>query len=261
MKNIIEKQFGIHYLKSTTSLKKDHQQYVSYFKTPFSPIINSTSGHTKLHLAINEAYEYISKIFDINMKYHFWLEMIIRRNEFDDLDDLQKYLIQNMFDKEQATEQFDVNYFFSNLRSKLLNIINEFSEVYKPEIINENTVIKEDKFKDKELEMDIKTKNLIVENEKLKVAESEHCKQIKILLEELAFRNKKLTNAKSCCAILTKEKNDLISIIKKTEVKEEGFYSLQKRVEEEQEKNKHLRTIIDEYEKKIGSDFLKYNVI
>lgn len=172
----------------------------------------------------------------------------MQRNEFYDLDDVQEYLIQNMFDK----EQIDFNHFYTNIQSKLIDIVNDLNEIHKPETVDE--IIKEDEFKDKELEMDVKIRNLIADNEKLKATDSEHAKQIKVLLEELAFRNKKLFNAKSCFDLLTKEKNDLIAIIKKSEVKNEDFYPLHKRLEEEQEKNKHLRTIIDAYEKKIGSD-------
>lgn len=198
---------------------------------------------------MKEIYEYVSKTFDVNMKYRFLLEMITRRNEFCDLEDVQEYLIQNMFDKEQTPDQFDFNSFYTSFHRKLMNIINEFSEVFKPENVDENIVIKENKSKDEELEIEIKIKNLEAENEKLKVTESEYNKKINVLLEELALKNKKLINAKSSFDLLTKEKKDLISLIEKTEVKEEGLYLLQKRLEEEEEKNKHLRTIIEKYEK------------
>lgn len=177
-------------------------------------------------MAVKETSEYISKIVDVNLKYQFWLKMVTQRDEFYDLDDVREYLERNMSDKEHVTEQINFDPLCSNLHSKFINIINMFNEAHKPHNVNKNTVIKGDEFKDKELEMDTKIKNLMAENEKLKVTESEHCKQIKVLLEELAFRNKKLVNAKSCFDVLKKEKSDLISIIKKMEVKRDDFHPL-----------------------------------
>lgn len=216
---------GICYPKLKPTLhKKDHQQYVSYLKIPTSPIINSTFEHTQLNIAIKEAYECISKIVDINMNYHFWLKLIMRKDEFYDLDDVREYLVLQMFDKEHATEQIDFDPLYSSLHSKLINIINEFNKVHKPDNVDKNTVINEDKFKNEALEKDIKIKNLMADIEKLRVTESEHCKQIKVLQGELSLRNKKLVNAKSCLDILTKEKKDLISVIKKMELKKDDYH-------------------------------------
>lgn len=227
-------------------MKKDHPRYVSNLNTPMNLIVDSTSKHSKLYLAIKEVFEFISKIisniFDSNMKYHFLLSMLIRINEFYDLDDAREYLVQNMFDKEQMHEQLDFDYYYKSLKSKLTIIINEFDEVFEDK--------KYDEFNDKKLlKMNDKIKNAqkrISRNEKFKNIESEYCKQIKSLLAELAFRNRKLINAQDSLGSLTKEKCDLISIIEKNEVyNEEGFLSIQKEIEKEQEKNKHLISIIE----------------
>lgn len=221
-----------------------------------SLIINSAFGHSKLHFAIKEAYEYVSKvistIFDINMKYNFWLTMVIKQNEFYDLVDAREYLVQNMFDKEQMHEQLDFENYYESLKCKLINIVNVFNEVLEEK--------KYDVYEDKELlKMNIKIKFSETKNKKLKMIESEYFKQIKALLGELAFRNRKLINAQECLSLLTKEKYDLISMIEKKEIyKEEGVQLLQKEIEKEQVKNKNLCTVIKrEYENKFSTDLFK----
>lgn len=231
----------------------------------------STSGDTKFRLAVKEAYEYVSKIVseiaDVNNKYSFWLEMINRPDEFSDLDDVRVYLVLNMFGDRQPPEQLEITNYFNGLQCKLIDIVNEAEKVLEPgkrPTANDNdgagkkderTELDDiERIKAYKHKMDVKMKMLEAENEKLKSTETEFCNQIKALLGELAFRNRKLMNTKECLAVLTKEKNDLISMIRHMEVKEEGFQLLKKRIEKEEEKNNHLRNVIEEeYEKKFGT--------
>lgn len=237
-------------------MKKDHQRYVSNLNTPISLITDSASKHSKIYFAIKEVFEYMSKIitkmFDINMKYHFMLTMVIQPNEFYNLNDAREYLVQNMSDKKQMHEQLDFGNCYESLKNKLTNIISEFNEVLDHK--------KCDEFNDKKLlKMNVKIKNAekrISKNEKFKNMESEYCKQIQSLSGELAFRNRKLINVQDCLGSLTKEKYDLISIIEKMEVyNEEDFLSLKKKIEKEQSKNEHLITIIEKNMEKFDTDF------
>lgn len=261
VKDVVEKQFGIKF--SNDLFKKDHQIYIPSLNLPPTLDISSyTSGHHKLDLAIKNPYEvvwkYILDISQTNMKYHFWLQKIIEPNEFSGLFDVREYLKNNMLNDEQMTVEkveSNLNYFYKDLQLKLINIINEAVEVLQPgkyssmkQTNNKNA--DEDKkahqtmLDENNRQMDLKIKTLGMENEKLKRTELEYDKQIQTLVGELSFRNRKLNNTKDRLTLLTKEKNDLIAMIKKMEVKEEGFLSLQDRCEREQEKNRQLRSII-----------------
>lgn len=198
------------------------------------------------------------------MKYNFWLKNIIEPNEFYDLHAVRKYLKQNMFSKEQTAKQLEtkLNDFYNNLQLKFMNIISEAVDI----LNSENKVIKINEHEELEAnaeiklqmaieehkhKMDIKIKMLEMENEKLKQKETECLTQIKTLLGELAFRNNKLNNANDRVTLLMKEKNDLISMIQKMEVKDDSYHTLQNKIVKEQEKNKNLRTILEEeFEKK-----------
>lgn len=262
VKDVVEKEFGIRF--SNDLFKRDHQIYVPSLNLPPTLDISSyTSGHDKLDLAIKKPYEdvwkYILDVSQTNMKYHFWLQKIIEPNEFSNLYDIREYLKDNMLNDEQTTVEkveSNLNYVYNNLQLKLIDIINEAVEVLQPgkytSMIHAIKNINADQDKkalqtildENKRQMDLKIKTLVMENEKLKRTELDYSKQIQTLLGELSFRNRKLISTKDRLALLTKEKNDLIAMIKKMEVKEEGFLSLQDRCEREQEKNRQLRSII-----------------
>lgn len=231
------------------------------------------TGHQKLDLAIYEVYEDVWKncmdISETNMKYQFWLKMIIEPNNFGDLCDVREYLTENMINNEQTAEQIGakLNTIYNNLQLKMINIINEFDEglQYETHTIKQNSetignVNESEKLEtnaeiklqhaivERQHKMDTKLKLLETENDKL----SENSKQIKTLLGELSFRNRKLSNSKERIALLLKEKKDLISTIEKIEVKDGHFQMIQHQLAKEQEKNKRLRNIIEnEYERRI----------
>lgn len=265
-------------------MKKDLKVFIPNINQPLSLDIKSTSGHQKLDLAIKEMYEYVWKncleISETNMKYHFWLKMIVEPNNFNNLYDVREYLIENMVDKEHSTEHIEaiLNTIYNNLQLKIINIINEIDEcltIEKCTIVQSSEIIgKENKsvvneFSNEKLgtnaeiklqhateehqrKVDTKLKLLETENKKLNKKEAEYSKQIKSLLGELSFRNRKLSNTKERIAVLTKEKNDLISTIEKMEVKDVSFQTLQNRFAKEQEKNKRLRDVIEsEYQRVI----------
>lgn len=266
----MQDKFGKTFQKPEASFEKNHAVFV--FNHNIIPLgwenINSTTGYQKLDLSIKEAYKYVWDnylvVFKRNMEYSFWLQNIIEPNEFYDLHAVRKYLIQNMFNKEQTPYKLEtkLNDFYNNLQLKFMNIISEADD-----ILNlENKVIKKKEHEELEAnaeiklqmaiedhkhKMDIKIKMLKMENEKLKQKESECSTQIRTLLGELSFRNSKLNNANDRVALLTKEKNDLISLIQKMEVKDESYKTLQNKIAKEQEKNQNLRTILEEeFEKK-----------
>jgi len=272
---MIGKVFGIKFSK--TLLKKQHKQFVfNYVPKPLSTDINDTSGSKKLDLVIKEAFEdvwkHILEISETNTKYYFWLRNIIEPNEFCELYDAREYLIQNMINEKDRIEQFQyrLNDFYNNLQIKLMNVVNEVVEVLKHNkyeteenqnvIKNQNsnqckgfeknvgknfqTIIDEHKH-----EINMKIKTLEMENEKMKIEESDNCRQIQTLLGELALSSKKLENAKEFIAMLSEENNDIISIIEETEVKKEGLQTIRHKLEVEQEKNRHLRELlIKQYE-------------
>lgn len=264
----MQNKFGKTFPKAEDSLKKDHPVFVFNHNIPLMwQNINSTTGDQKLDLSIKEAYNYVwdnyLAISERNMEYHFWLQNIIEPNEFYDLHAVRKYLIQNMFNKEQTAINLEtkLNDFYNNLQLKFMNIIRETDD-----ILNfENKVIKKNEHEELEAnaeiklqmaieehkhKMDTKIKMLEMENEKLRQKESEFSTQIKTLLGELAFRNSKLNNANDRVKLLTKEKNDLISMVQKIEGKSENYQTLQNKIVKEQEKNQNLRTILEEeYEK------------
>jgi len=265
--------------KPEASFKKDHAVFVFNRNKPLLYLdINPTTGYQKLDLSIKEVYTYVWNnylaISERNMKYHFWLQNIIEPNEFYDLHDVREYLIQNMFNKEQTIEKLEpkLNDFYNNLQSKFINIISEADNILNQENnsikINEHErletnaenklqmAIEEHKHK-----MDMKIKMLEIENENLKQKESECATQMRILLGELSFRNSKLNNAKDRVTLLTKEKNDLISMIQKMEVKDESYQTLQNKITKEKIKNQNLRTILaEEYEKNDNSFLMKENL-
>lgn len=213
------------------------------------------------------------KIIDIsetNMKYHFLLKKILEPGEFFDLFDVREYLIQNMFNKEKLATNFELNLknLYNDLQLKLINIIYKVDEIFKPK--NEYTTIEqkqmnknnnEDQFEKLPTKMSAEMKHLIImkehksntdkkikrleeENEKLKKNECECSKQVNALIGELTFRNRKLASTKNHLELLIAEKNDLIFTIKKMEIKEEGFQTLQNRFKKEQDENRRLRAII-----------------
>jgi len=265
---MIEKQFGIKF--SNTTLKQNHELFDSNINMPLNLNINSTSGNQKLNQAIKETFEDVWKncldVSKINMEYNFWLTNIIKPNEFSSLYDVKQYLVQNMCNNEQTIEQLQLKLkqFYNDLQLKLINIFDVVDEIFKCDkytSVNLNNVIKE-KMEDECIDfesntisqniinnykhkMEIKINMLELENEKLKVNESEYSRQIQSLLGELAFRNRKLTNTKDRLALLMKEKNDLICTIEKLEVKGEGIHTLQNKFEKEREKNNNLRAIIE----------------
>lgn len=243
--------------------------------------IISTSGHLKLDLSIKEVYEVVQKIFleisETNKKYHFWLKMIMEPNEFYDLNDVREYLIQNMFNKEEPFEKLEskLKHFYNNLQLKLINIVNKVDEILKNEKCTEEkqkNLIKNNDFGNLETNAEIsieefkqnmntKLKMLETENENLKYKETEFSKQIENLFGELAFRNQKLIETKDHLSLLMKEKNDLICMIKKMEVKEEGFQTLQNKFSTEKKKNEHLRAIVGKEYETDKSTFVKKNLI
>lgn len=231
--------------------------------------IKFTSGHLKFDLAIKEAYELVRKIFleisETNIKYHYWLKNIMEPNEFNDLCDVRRYLVKSLFNNEQIVDQLEskLKHFYNNLQVKLINIVNEVDEILKNEKHSEekqNNVIRNSNLGNLETNAEIiiddykqkmnrKFETLEKENKNLKEKEEEFSKQIETLLGELAFRNKKLIDTKNHLSLLMKEKNDLICLIKKMEIKEEGFQTLQNKFSIEKKKNEHLRAIIaKEYE-------------
>lgn len=265
----MQDKFGKTFPKPKASFKKDHAVFVFNRNIPLMwQNINSTTGYQKLDLSIKEAYKYVWDNYLVaskkNMEYHFWLQNIIEPNEFYDLHAVRKYLIQNMFSKEQTSKKIEtkLNDFYNNLQLKFMNIISEADDI----LNSENKVIK--KNENEELEanaeiklqiaieehkhnMDLKIKMLKMENEKLKQKETECSTQIRTLLGELSFRNSKLNNANDRVTLLTKEKNDLISMIQKMEIQNRSYQTLQNKFAKEQEKNQNLRTILEEeYEKK-----------
>lgn len=272
----MQDKFGKAFLKSEAPIKKNHAVFVFNHNKPLLCVdINSTTGYQKLDLSIEEAYKYVWNnylaVSEKNMKYHFWLKNIIEPNEFYDLQSVREYLVQNMFNKEQTAEKLEpkLNDFYNNLHLKFINIINEVDDILNPEknAIRKNEqegleanaenklqmAIEEHKHK-----MDMRIKMLEIENENLKQKETECATQMRILLGELSFRNNKLNNAKDRVTLLTKEKNDLISMIQKMEVKDENYQTLKNKIAKEQKKNQNLRTILaEEYEKEDNSFLIK----
>lgn len=235
--------------------------------------INSTTGYQKLDLSIKEAYKHVwdnyLAVSERNMEYHFCLQNIIEPNEFYDLHSVRKYLIQNIFNKEQTPKKLEtkLNEFYNNLQLKFMNIISEAVDILNSENkvikINEHEELEENAeiklqmaIEEHKHKMDIKIKMLEMENEKLKQKETECSTQIRTLLGELAFRNSKLNNANDRVMLLTKEKNDLISMIQKMEVKGDSYHTLQNKIAKEQEKNQNLRTILEEEFEKTDINFL-----
>lgn len=231
---------------------------------------NVTTGNQKIDMAIKKIYEdmwkYCLQIFKTNMKYDFLFKKIIEPNEFCDIHSAKEYLLQNICNEEQTAEQsqLQLNLFYNNLQFGLLNIFKEVDTILKQ---STNTHMQHDvvqkKIENETLELDInlerklqmaieehkrnmdmKIKNIEIENEKLKVNESEYASQINTLLGELAFRNRKLTYTTDRLSLLTREKNDLINTIEKLEVKGEGFQTLQNKFEKEREKNNRLKAIL-----------------
>lgn len=269
MKNIIEKVFGIKF--PNTPLKKQCKQFVSnHVPKPLSVDINDTSGYYKLDLVIKEACEDVWKrILDvsvINEKYRFWLQNVIEPNEFCKYD-VREYLTQNMFHEKDTIErsQHKLNEFNDYTQIKLMNIINEVIEIlkHKQRITEhdssaiENKNIDQCKESEETLKKNFKTiieerkraitmkiKTLEMENEKLRKNEFDYSRQAKTLLKKLAFRNKNLENIKECIASLSREKNDLIFMVEKTEIENDSVQTIQHNIEVEQEKNKHLRDFI-----------------
>jgi len=264
-------------ISEEASFKKDHATFVFNRNIPSLCLdINSTTGYQNLDLSIKKAYEYVWNnyltVSEQNMKYHFCLQNIIKPNEFYDLHAVREYLIQNIFNKEETTEKLEtiLNNFYNNIQLKFINIINETDGILNSKNNNNNKNNNENEELETNAEIklqmaidehkhktDIKIKMLEMENEKLKQNESENSKQIKTLLGELAFKKSKLDNAKDRVIFLTKEKNDLIFIIQKMEVKEDSYQTLQNKIAKEQKKNRNLRTILEkEYEKKDTYPFL-----
>lgn len=212
-------------------------------------------------------------ISETNMKYQFWLKMIVEPDNFGDLCDVREYLTENMINKEQTAQQIGakLNTIYNNLQLKMINIINEFDEglqrvthtieqnsemienVNESEKLETNAAIKLQRaVEERQRKMDTKLKLLETENDKLSEKQAEYSKQIKTLLGELSFRNRKLSNSKERIALLSKEKKDLIGTIEKMEVKDGNFLTIQHQLAKEQEKNKRLRNIIEnEYERRI----------
>lgn len=272
----MQDKFGKTFLKPEAPSKKDHAVFVFNRNKPLLCVdINSTTGYQKLDLSIEEAYKYVWNnylaVSEKNMKYNFWLQNIIKPNEFYDLHSVRDYLLQNMFNKEQTAQKLEtkLNDFYSNLHLKFINIVNDVDDILNPEknAIGKNEhegletnaenklqmAIEEHKQK-----MDMKIKMLEIENENLKQKETECATQMRILLGELSFRNNKLNNAKDRVTLLTKEKNDLISMIQKMEVKDENYQTLKNKIATEQKKNQNLRTILaKEYEKEDNSFLIK----
>lgn len=267
----LQDKCGIACPKSEASFKKDHGVFVFNHNLPLAEDINSTTGYQKLDLSIKETYEYVWKnyleVSKMNMKYNFWLKNIIKPNEFYDLHAVREYLIENMFDKEQTAEKIEpkLNDFYNNFQLKFINIINEADNI----LNSENKVVKKDENEELEMnaeiklqmaieehkqKMDVKIKMLEMENEKLKKYETQCSTKIKTLLGELAFRNNKLNNAKDHILLLTKERNDLISIIQKIEVKDESYQTLKNKILEEQKKNRNLSNMLsEEYDQKYNN--------
>jgi len=265
----LQEKFGKTFPRAEVPFKKDHAVFVFNSNIPLMwQNINSTTGYQKLDLSIKETYNYVwdnyLAVSERNMEYHFWLQNIIEPNEFYDLHAVRKYLTQNMFNKEQTVKKLEtkLNDFYNNLQLKFMNIISEADDI----LNSENKVIKKNDYEElvanaeirlqmaieeHKHKMDTKIEMLEMENEKLKQKESECSTQIRTLLGELSFRNSKLNNANDRVKLLTKEKNDLISMIQKMEVKNENYQTLQNKIAKEQEKNQNLRTILEEeYEKK-----------
>lgn len=216
------------------------------------------------------------------MKYQFWLKIIIEPDEFFDINDVRKYLRQSMSEKDMTPEQSESKliHLNGNLQLKLTDIIREIGEMVKSienaanEQRNEIEKDNEDELK-KEIEKreeikfqmaveqqrretDAKIKMLETENENLKVKESEYSKQINILMGESQFRNSKLIYSENQLLLSTKEKSDLIDMVGKKQVKNEGYETLQNRFEKLREKNKRLIKAIVErgYAKTDGDIYL-----
>lgn len=254
---------------------KEHKAYIS--NNNCNPLLNlkfdSTSDYPKLDLVIKEVtclWSFVSEIIDSTMKYQFWLTTIIEPDEFFDIDDVQKYLTQNMSEKDMTPDQLESKLIDLNghLQLKFMNLIREVSEIVKPienavdeqcdeiEQKNENKLRKEVekaeeiKFQmaveQKRRETDSKINMLITENENLKVIDSEYSKQINILMGESQFRNNKLVYSGNQLLLSSKEKSDLISVIGKKQVKNEGYETLQNRFEKLREQNKRLIKVIVE---------------
>lgn len=274
VQNTLQDKFGKTFPKPEASFKKDHAVFVFNHNKPLIwQNINCTTGYKKLDLSIKEAYKHVwdnyLAVSERNMEYHFWLQNIIEPNEFYDLHAVRKYLIQNMFNKEQTPKKLEtkLNDFYNNLQLKFMNIISEAVDILNSENkvikINEHEELKENAeiklqtaIEDHKHKMDMKIKMLEMENEKLKQKETECSTQIRTLLGELAFRNSKLNNANDRVILLTKEKNDLISMIQKMEVKDDSYHTLQNKIAKEQEKNQNLRTILEEEFEKTDINFL-----
>lgn len=227
---------------------------------------NSTTGNQKLDFIVKEIFDDLWKlVFEIsqtNMKYYFWIKNILQPNEFCDLNDVREHILQNMLNKEQPTEQLEIlklDKFSNNLQLKFRYLIDEIDQILKPEkFIPEKQNLKcelkefEKKseikfqmiFENQKQEIDMKIKMLEIENERLKTKESENIMQIQSLIEELAFRNKKLTNTKDRLLLIAKEKKDLIHAIQNIEIKDHDFRILQKKFEKEKKKNTNLKNII-----------------
>ncbi|KAE9534920.1 hypothetical protein AGLY_008212 [Aphis glycines] len=270
--NTLQDKFGKTFLKPEAPSKKDHAVFVFNRNKPLLCVdINSTTGYQNLDSSIEEAYKYVWNnylaVSEKNMKYHFWLQNIIKPNEFFDLHSVREYLLQNMFNKEQTAEKLEtkLNDFFNNLHLKFINIINDVDDINNPE---KNAIRKNEHeeletnaenklqmaIEEHKQKMDLKIKTLEIENENLKQKETECATQMRILLGELSFRNNKLNNVKDRVTLLTKEKNDLISMIQKMEIKDENYLTLKNKIAQEQKKNQNLRSILaEEYEKEDNS--------
>lgn len=85
---------------------------------------------------------------------------------------------------------------------------------------------------------------LKMENRRLRDSERAHADRVKSLSAELAIRERMLAGVDDRIALLTKERNDLIGAIERSEVRGEGFRTLQTQLAEEREKNGRLRAVI-----------------
>ncbi|VVC36558.1 Hypothetical protein CINCED_3A003086 [Cinara cedri] len=275
VKDIVGKQFGIKFPKSNgDASNKYHAIFVSNPNRSSCLDIKSSTGHRNLDLAVKgifeEAWKCCLDISETNAKYEFWLKLIIEPNHFCDLYAVREYLMKNMFNEEQTTEQTiesKLNTIYNHLQLKIIDIINAFNESLMPEkLTNEKNSVSIEKpsneddsekcdtnaetklqtaIEDYKHKMEAKLKLLETENQKLTENEAKYSIQIKTLMGELSFRNRKLSNVKERVALLTKEKTDLISTIEKIEVKDKSFQTLQSRYVKVQESNERLRSIIE----------------
>lgn len=85
---------------------------------------------------------------------------------------------------------------------------------------------------------------LKMENRRLRDNERANADRVKSLSAELAIRERMLAGVDDRIALLTKERNDLIGAIERSEVRGEGFRTLQTQLAEEREKNGRLRAVI-----------------